>query len=100
MTGPRRPSWQFRLYVAGQAPKSLTAIANLRRLCERHLPGQYRIDVIDLVQRPQLARQDEIVVLPTLVRKLPPPLRKVIGDLSNEARVLVGMNVESGADGA
>ena len=84
---------RLRLYVAGQTPKSVAALANLRRLCDDHLAGRYRIEVVDLQRQPHLARRDEIVVIPTLVRKLPPPIRKIIGDLSNEERVLVGLNV-------
>lgn len=90
--GARR-TWRLRLYVAGQTPKSITALANLKRLCESHLTGRYRIEIVDLVKRPQLARRDEIVVIPTLVRQLPPPLRKIIGDLSNHQKVLVGLDV-------
>jgi len=90
--GARR-SWRLRLYVAGQTPKSITALANLKRLCEGHLAGRYHIEVVDLQRQPQLARRDDIVVIPTLVRKLPPPLRKIIGDLSNQERVLVGLDV-------
>ena len=90
--GARR-TWRLRLYVAGQTPKSITALANLKRLCEDHLAGRYRIEIVDLVKRPQLARRDEIVVIPTLVRQLPPPLRKIIGDLSNHDKVLVGLDV-------
>jgi circadian clock protein KaiB len=85
--------WELRLYVAGQTPKSLTAFANLKRICEEHLAGQYRIEVVDLVENPQLAREDQILAIPTLVRKLPQPLRKIIGDLSNNERVLVGLNI-------
>jgi circadian clock protein KaiB len=88
-----RRTWRLRLYVAGQTPKSITALANLKRLCDDHLAGRYRIEVVDLQKRPQLARRDEIVVIPTLVRQLPPPLRKIIGDLSNQAKVLVGLDV-------
>ena len=98
-TGVRR-TWRLRLYVAGQTPKSITALANLKRLCEDHLAGRYKIDVVDLQKQPQLARRDEIVVIPTLVRQLPPPLRKIIGDLSNQQKVLVGLDmlpVERGA---
>jgi circadian clock protein KaiB len=84
---------RLRLYVAGQTPKSVTALANLRRLCDDHLAGRYRIEVVDLLSQPHLARRDEIVVIPTLVRKLPPPIRRIIGDLSNEERVLVGLDV-------
>lgn len=85
--------WDLRLYVAGQTQKSLSALANLRRLCEEHLPGKYRIEVIDLLERPQLAQGDQILAIPTLVRKLPEPMRKIIGDLSNVDRVLVGLDL-------
>lgn len=85
--------WMLRLYVAGQTPKSLTAFANLKRLCEQHLENQYEIEVIDLVQQPQLAASDQIVALPTLVRRLPAPIKRIVGDLSNMDRVLVGMDV-------
>jgi circadian clock protein KaiB len=83
----------LRLYVAGQTPKSLAAIANLKRLCETHLAGRYTIDVVDLLITPQLAAGDQIVALPTLVRRLPAPLKRVIGDLSNTERVLVGLDI-------
>lgn len=86
--------WDLRLYVAGQTPKSVTALANLKRFCEEHLAGQYRIEVIDLMKNPQLARSDQILAIPTLVRRLPEPIRKIIGDLSNSERVLVGLNLE------
>jgi len=86
--------WQLLLYVAGQTSKSLTAFANLKRICEEHLDGQYRIEVIDLLERPQLAEGDQIIALPTLVRHLPPPVRKIIGDLSNTERVLVGLDLK------
>ena len=85
--------YDFRLYVAGQTPKSLAAIANLKALCEDHLAGRYNIEVIDLLVTPQLAAGDQIVALPTLVRRLPPPLKRVIGDLSNTERVLVGLDI-------
>jgi circadian clock protein KaiB len=85
--------WELRLYVAGQTPKSLTAFANLKKLCEEHLAGRYRIEIIDLLQHPQLAAGDQIVAIPTLVRQLPPPLKKIIGDLSNTERVLVGLDL-------
>jgi circadian clock protein KaiB len=85
--------WELRLYVAGQTPKSITAFANLKRLCEDHLPGRYRIEIIDLLENPQLAAGDQIVAIPTLVRKLPEPLRKIVGDLSNTERVLVGLQL-------
>lgn len=87
--------WDLVLYVAGQTPKSIQALDNLRKLCEIHLGPKYRIRVIDLMEKPQLARADQIVAIPTLVRKLPVPVRKIIGDLSNTERVLVGLNVES-----
>jgi circadian clock protein KaiB len=86
--------WSLRLYVAGQSPKSLSALANLKILCEEHLPGSYQIEVVDLVEHPSLARSDEILAIPTLVRRLPPPLRKIIGDLSNTERVLVALRLQ------
>jgi circadian clock protein KaiB len=85
--------WELRLYVAGQTTKSLTAFANLKKVCEEHLAEKYRIEVIDLLENPQLARGDQIVAIPTLVRKLPAPLRKIIGDLSDTERVLVGFQL-------
>src|SRR5689334_1679904 len=85
--------WELRLYVAGQSPKSVTAFANLKKLCEQHLAGRYRIEVIDLMVHPQLAAGDQIVAIPTLVRKLPEPLRKIVGDLSNTERTLVGLQL-------
>jgi circadian clock protein KaiB len=88
--------WYLRLYVAGQSPKSLHALANLTSLCEEHLAGKYEIEVIDLVEHPALAQGDDILAIPTLVRRLPAPLRKVIGDLSDTERVLVGLRVEAG----
>lgn len=87
--------WDLRLYVAGQTPRSVTAMANLKKLCEEHLAGRYRIEVIDLMENPQLARSDQILAIPTLVRRLPEPIRKIIGDLSNQERVLVGLNIQS-----
>jgi circadian clock protein KaiB len=91
----RRPekTWELRLYVAGQTPRSLMAFANLKKICEEHLAGQYHIEVIDLLKQPQLASGDQILAIPTLVRKLPEPIRKIIGDLSNTERVLVGLNL-------
>lgn len=86
-------SWELRLYVAGQTSKSVAAVANLHQLCDKHLKGQYRIEVIDLLRQPQLAAGDQILAVPTLVRKLPPPLRRIIGDLSNTERVLVGLDI-------
>ena len=88
------PSFELRLYVAGQTAKSLAAFANLKRICETHLAGQYRIEVIDLTKTPALAAGDQIFAVPTLVRRLPEPIKKIIGDLSNEERVLVGLNVQ------
>jgi len=85
--------WELRLYIAGQTARSVAAFANLRRVCEEHLQGRYRIEVIDLLKQPQLARGDQILAVPTLVRKLPTPVRKLIGDLSNEERVLVGLDI-------
>ncbi|AMR33804.1 circadian clock protein KaiB [Mucilaginibacter sp. PAMC 26640] len=85
--------WELRLYVAGKTPKSVTALSNLKRYCEEHLQGQYRIEVIDLLLQPQLAEGDQILAIPTLVRKVPEPIRKIIGDLSNEEKVLVGLNI-------
>lgn len=85
--------WDLRLYVAGQTPKSVSAFANLKRVCEEHLAGKYKIEVVDLLVNPQLARGDQIVAIPTLVRKLPEPIRKIIGDLSNTERVLVGLQL-------
>lgn len=85
--------WELRLYVAGQSSKSLKAFANLRRVCEEHLPGKYTIEVIDLLENPQLAKGDQIVAIPTLVRKLPEPIRKIVGDLSNVERTLVGLQL-------
>jgi circadian clock protein KaiB len=84
---------ELRLYVAGQTPKSLAAFANLKKICEEHLPGQYEIEVIDLLKQPQLAAGDQILAIPTLVRKLPQPMKKIIGDLSNTERVLVGLDL-------
>ena len=86
-------TWELRLYVAGQTPKSMTALNNLRKYCETHLKGQYTIEVIDLLVQPQLAEGDQILAIPTLVRKVPKPIRKIIGDLSNEEKVLVGLDI-------
>jgi len=86
-------TWELRLYVAGQTSKSMAALSNLKKLCEEHLQGQYRIEVIDLFMNPALAKGDQIFALPTLVRKLPEPIKKIIGDLSNKERVLVGLNL-------
>jgi circadian clock protein KaiB len=97
---PRKPApvkpefWNLRLYVAGQTPKSIRAFANLEVLCEKHLKGRYRIEVIDLLENPQMARGDQIVAVPTLVRDLPGPVRKIIGDLSNTERTLIGLALQ------
>ena len=88
-----KKAWELRLYVAGQTPKSLAAFANLKKICEEHLAGEYDIEVIDLLKEPQLASGDQILAIPTLVRKLPEPIRKIIGDLSDTERVLVGLNL-------
>ena len=98
-TGPDIPdeieggSYDLRLYVAGQTPKSIQAFANLKKICEEHLAGRYEIEVVDLMAQPQLAEGDQILALPTLVRKLPEPVLKIIGDLSNTERVLVGLDI-------
>jgi circadian clock protein KaiB len=92
-TGAGRDFFDLRLYVAGQSARSLAALANLNRICEEHLEGRYRIEVIDLLERPQLARGDQILALPTLVRKLPEPIRKLVGDLSDTDRTLVGLDL-------
>jgi circadian clock protein KaiB len=86
--------FELRLYVAGQTPKSMTALINLKKYCEEHLKGQYKIEVIDLLKHPQLAEGDQILAIPTLVRKVPLPVRKIIGDLSNEEKVLVGLDLK------
>lgn len=91
---PRADFWDLKLYVAGQTPKSVAALANLKKFCEEHLQGKYRIEVVDLVENPRLARSDQILAIPTLVRRLPSPIRKIIGDLSNTERVLVGLEVK------
>jgi circadian clock protein KaiB len=85
--------WELKLYVAGKTPKSMTALKNLQKYCEEYLAGQYKIEIIDLLKTPQLAEGDQIFAVPTLVRKVPVPMRKIIGDLSNEGKVLVGLNL-------
>jgi circadian clock protein KaiB len=91
---PHNPDkWELRLYTAGQTPKSLAAIKNLKKVCEEHLAGRYEIEVIDLLKNPRLAKDDQIVAIPTLVRKLPDPVRKIIGDLSDTERALVGLQL-------
>ncbi len=92
---PAVAAFELRLYVAGKTDKSIAAFANLKRICETHLAGQYRLEVIDLTKTPQLAAGDQIFAVPTLVRRLPEPIKKIIGDLSNEGRVLVGLDVQS-----
>jgi circadian clock protein KaiB len=86
--------WQLRLYIAGQTPKSITALQNIKKYAEEYLAGKYSIEIIDLLKNPQLAEGDQILAVPTLVRKFPEPIRKIIGDLSNEERVLVGLNIK------
>lgn len=90
----KRPAFDLRLYVAGQTAKSKTALANLKQICEAHLAGKYRIEVIDLLETPQLAAGDHVLAMPTLVRRLPEPIKKIIGDLSNVERVLLGLDVQ------
>ena len=87
--------WSLRLYVAGQTQKSITVFANLKKICDEHLAGKYRIEVIDLLKHPQLAKGDQIIAIPTLVRKLPEPIKKIIGDLADIERVLVGLDIRS-----
>lgn len=94
---PAPKTWQLRLYVAGQTPKSMNAFANLKKICEEHLNGQYHIEVIDLLENPKLAKADKIVAIPTLVRQLPPPIKQIIGDLSNTEKVLVGLDLRRAA---
>jgi len=94
MTKKQEPSaYELRLYIEGKTAKSVTALANLKKYCEEHLKGQYKIEVVDLLVQPQLAEGDQIFAIPTLVRKVPEPIRKIIGDLSNEEKVLVGLNI-------
>ena len=95
--GKRRPKlWTLRLYVAGNTARGSAALRNLEAVCEEHLAGRYKIEVVDLLRQPQLARGDQIVALPTLVRRLPPPMKKIIGDLSNHERLLVGLDLRRG----
>ncbi|MGK2951248.1 MAG: circadian clock KaiB family protein [Thiobacillus sp.] len=99
-TAPRKEAsnrYILKLYVAGQSPKSVNAIANIKKICEENLLGQYELDVIDLYQQPQLAQGEQIIAVPTLIRKLPIPLRRIIGDMSNTERVLVGLDIRSKA---
>ena len=92
--------WTLRLYVAGQTPRSLSAVANLKRICEEHLANRYRIEIIDLMANPQLASRDQVLAIPTLVRKVPEPIRKIIGDLSSIERVLVGLDIRKPGEAA
>ncbi len=94
--GPDGEIWRLRLYVAGQTPRCVTAFGNLKKICEKHLAGKYKIEIVDLLKDPKLARGDQILAIPTLVRKLPEPVRKIIGDLSNTERVLVGLDLRPG----
>ncbi|KQS33765.1 circadian clock protein KaiB [Dyadobacter sp. Leaf189] len=94
-TEPIEGIWELRLYIAGQTPRSVAALTNLKKYCEEHLKGKYTIEVIDLLQQPQLAEGDQILAIPTLVKKVPEPIRKIIGDLSNEEKVLVGLDIRS-----
>ena len=94
LDGDKPERWNLRLYVAGQTPRSITAFKNLKNICEEYLKGQYHIEVVDLMENPTLARGDQILAVPTLVRKLPQPIRKIIGDLSNTERVLVGLDIQ------
>jgi circadian clock protein KaiB len=89
-----RETWNLRLYVAGKTPRAVMAFENLERICEEHLAGMYTIEVIDLLKSPQLAKGDQIIAVPTLVRKLPVPVRKIIGDLSNKEKVLIGLDLK------
>lgn len=88
--------WNLRLYIAGETSRSVAAMSNLQKICDEHLPGKYRVEVIDLLKNPQLAAGDQIVAVPTLVRRLPPPLKKIIGDLSNSKQVIVGLDLRHG----
>ena len=94
MPAPARQTYSLRLYVAGQTPKSVLAFKNLKQICEEHLSGRYEVEIIDLLENPQLARGDQILAVPTLVRRLPEPIKKIIGDLSNTERVLVGLDLQ------
>ena len=90
---PENEIWELRLYVAGKSPKSLLAIANLQKICEEYLDGRYRIEVIDLIEQPHIARKDQIIAVPTLIKKLPLPFKQIIGDLSNQEKVLIGLEL-------
>ena len=90
-----KDAWDLRLYVAGQTPKSILALANLKKICQEHLADKYNVEIVDLVRNPQLARKDQILAIPTLVRNLPQPIKKIIGDLSNTEKVLLGLEVRA-----
>ena len=96
--GGPEDAWQLILYVAGQTPRSVAALENLKRICAEHLSGRYRVEVVDLLEQPDRAQADDVFAIPTLVRRLPPPLRKIIGDLSATEKVLVGMQLRSGGE--
>lgn len=96
----KEQKWELRLYVAGQTPKSILALNNITKYCKEHLQGKYTIEIIDLLKNPQLAEGDQIFAIPTLVRKVPEPIRKIIGDLSDKERVLVGLNIQSISSGS
>jgi circadian clock protein KaiB len=98
--GGEGSTWNLRLYVAGRSPKSQAALANLQRLCEKHIPGRYRIEVVDLLKNPRLAKIDEILAIPTLVRKLPVPVKRVIGDLSDSERAIVALDLRPVVEGS
>jgi circadian clock protein KaiB len=93
-TRPTHAEWELRLYIAGKTPKSVAAFENLKNICETHLKGRYRIEIIDLLENPTLAKGDQIIAVPTLVRKLPQPVKKILGNLANEERVLVGLDLQ------
>ena len=93
-SAPVVETWILKLYVAGQTPKSIAAFANLKEICDKHLAGKYRIEIVDLVKNPMLAKGDQILAIPTLVRQLPPPVKKLIGDLANTERVLIGLDIQ------
>ena len=94
LAGPKIITWELRLYVAGNTPNSIAAFSNLKQICETHMGGRYRIEIIDLLRTPQLAGGDQIIAIPTLVRRLPTPIKKIIGDLSNTERVLIGLDLK------
>lgn len=100
LNNPEDEVWILKLYVAGQSPKSVTAFKNLKKICEEHLEGKYKIKIIDLLKNPQLGKGDQILAIPTLIRQLPEPVKKIIGDLSNTERVLVGLDLQPTKKGA